>query len=171
MKRYAFFTLIISLMFFGCSKDEDSGDRIQGLIHFQLNGEDVKYDFGVNGNDPPSEDIVHFVTVWGEGEPGQNGVRPNISFQLIHEHIQEGVTYTSADTEMLYSELTIPTSGGLREFSATNKGGSFKITVTELGHYGVKGTFSGTLTTGSYAPPFASITITNGRFEAPYNYR
>lgn len=171
MKRYAFFTLIISLLFFGCSKDEDSENRIKGLVHFQLNGEDVKYDFEVSGNDPPVEDVVNFVTVAAGGEPGHNGERPQIGFQLIHENIQEGVTYTTADNEMFYCDLRIPASGGLREFSSSNDGGSFRLTVTELGHYGVKGTFSGTLTTASYAPPFASITITNGRFEAPYNYR
>ncbi|MBE8719668.1 hypothetical protein [Sphingobacterium pedocola] len=166
MNRYVVFTVLLSVLFFGCKKDREDSDRIKGFVHFKLNGQEMKHDAHVSGNDPPSEEIVHFVTIYGSGEPGPNDRPPVLDFQLVHDEVKEGGQYTSANSE-LHANYSSATFAGGAEFTSTRDGGFFELRVTELGYYGVKGTFSGRLLSDADQV----INITDGTFEAPYNYR
>ena len=146
--------IISCLVLTSCSKDEENPQR-DGFLTLNMNGEPKNFNYFVSANDPPQDEIIHFVTILGQGS---SNLTDWFSFQLVSPtHIEVG-TYHDSSSEL---------HADFQDFSSTQEGGSFTMTIEEMDYYGVKGSFSGVLKKLSGE----SIIITDGKFEAYYNYR
>lgn len=147
--------LIICCLFTSsCSKEEEKPQR-DGFLTLNMNGEPKSFNYFVSANDPPRDQTIHFVTILGQGS---SDLTDWFSFQLVSPtHIEVG-TYHDSSSEL---------HADFQDFSSTQEGGSFTLSIEEMDYYGVKGSFSGVLNKISGE----SITITDGKFEAYYNYR
>jgi len=150
--RHLLGALCIILVSCGGKDEKPSRD---GFLTLKMNGVETKFNYYVSANDPPSEDVVHFVTILGLAS---EDVHDWFGLQLVSsDHIVPG-TYSDAGSEL---------HADFQNFSSTHDGGSFTLVVEEMDYYGVKGSFHGVLANQAGE----MITIENGRFEAYYNYR
>lgn len=168
--------LIIAVMITGCSDDDGGSTNTNPdgnwFLTFKIDGK--QYDFSklVSANDPPSEDTIHFVTI--SGHESDNLTSPSFGFQLVSAEGAAVGTYTSAESELhgTYSIQNFDDNGNITGTTSYHGDGSdgtgLTLNITALHYGGVEGTFSGVLQlTGGED----YITITEGKFSAPYNYR
>lgn len=162
--------LCATLVFLGCSKSDGGPDSAeQTYFRFKLNGTQKDYKYQINANDPPSEDIVHFVTVGAHEGPEVTST--GLMFQLVSEKgAKVGVYHVdSNDGDELHSTYYIQNVVNGKIVSTTTYGTSdspFTLEITKLSKWGVQGKFNGTLKRSGSSE---IITITDGEFSAPYN--
>ncbi|ALM48894.1 hypothetical protein AMR72_08325 [Flavobacterium psychrophilum] len=166
---------IAALTLAGCS-DDDGGSTNnpaeQGTLTCKINGEEHNFSYLVSANDPPSEETIHFVTIGGHET--NDFTSPGFGFQLVSTEGATATTYTSADSELHgnYYIQNLDSNGNITGTTTYHGNGSdgtsFVLNITGLHDWGVEGTFSGVLQlTGGEE----YITVTDGKFSAPYNYR
>lgn len=167
--------LIFSLLTVGCGDDDggSTNSSAKGYLTCKINGTDYDFSQQVNANDPPSEEIIHFVTIGGHLTDDFKS--PGFGFQLVSEEgAVQGETYTSADSELHgnYYIQNLDDNGniiGTTVYTGDGSDGSgFTMTITTLADWGVEGTFSGVLR-NSESGEF--LTVTDGKFSARYNYQ
>lgn len=170
----AFLLLLITI---GCSGDDNkegnTNPTTKRYLICKINGEERDFSYRVSANDPPSEDIIHFVSIGGHEKEDINS--PGFGFDLVStEGAVVGTTYTAPSSELhanFYIQ-NLDSNGnvtGTTTYSGNGYDGtSFTLNITKLDYYGVEGTFSGVL---QLNPDGEFITVTDGKFSAPYNYR
>jgi hypothetical protein len=162
------FSLSVLICASSCSKNDGDGSS-EKYLTCKLNGKEHNFNFRVNANDKPAEKEVHFVVIGGwEKEDMVTGFGVNM---LIPEGVKEK-TYSVAGTSApeLDGQFYIQNYKDGKIASTTVYGGGrregtqFTLTITSLTDWGVKGTFSGKLLGDD-----GYITVTEGKFSAPYN--
>lgn len=168
---------LILLTALGCSDDDggktNTNPSKERYLTCKINGEERNFSYRVSANDPPSEDIIHFVSIAGHEKEDLNS--PGFGFDLVStEGAVTGTTYTAPSSE-LHADFYIQNLDSNGNVTGTTTysgngydGTSFTLNITKLDYYGVEGTFSGVL---QLSPDGEFITITDGKFSAPYNYR
>ncbi|MNK14879.1 hypothetical protein D3C87_330100 [compost metagenome] len=168
------FLLLITMT--GCSDDDggstNTNPSMERYLTCKINGEEHNFSYRVSANDPPSEDIIHFVTIGGHETDDLNS--PGFGFQLVSAEGAALESYSAPGSELhgnFYIQ-NLDSNGnitGTTTYSGNGYDGtSFTLNITKLDYYGVEGTFSGVLQlTGGEE----FITVTDGKFSAPYNYR
>jgi hypothetical protein len=157
---------------YGCGK---SGGTATGdgekFFTCKINGKLHEFNYGVNANDKPATDTVHFVVVGGwEKEDMITGFG-------IDMYLKDGAkeaTYTVNDASDLRLSgkyyIQNMKDGKIVSTTVYNGGGvdgsNFTLTITSLTKWGVKGTFSGKL---RLLGGDDYVTVTEGKFSAPYN--
>ena len=159
-------TFLAALSFSSCKKDNGGGHSSRDkYLTLEVNGKPYTFNYRVNANDKPSEKEVHFVTVGGQNS--EKDTDPAFMFQLVvpDKGAQTG-TYTTANSE-LHGQYYYQTPNGTVTYLGNGSdGSSFILNITELSDWGVSGTFSGVLLRSKTGE---LMTITNGKFSAPYN--
>lgn len=170
----AFLLLLIAA---GCSGDDNkegnTNPTTKRYLTCKINGEERDFSYRVSANDPPSEDIIHFVSIGGHEKEDINS--PGFGFDLVStEGAVVGTIYTAPSSE-LHGDFYIQNLDSNGNVTGTTTysgngydGTSFTLNITKLDYYGVEGTFSGVL---QLSPDGEFITVTDGKFSAPYNYR
>ncbi len=151
---------LLSVALAGCA--EHSRGQV---VSAEIAGKPHTFDALVSANDPPQEERVHFVTVFGQQAGGAEA--PSFSFQLVSPEGARVGTYHSGRDEL---HGTYHPGGSATVFQGNGSYGThFTMTLTAIDEYGVEGTFSGVLQRwdGGDNPPM--LTVTNGRFSASYN--
>lgn len=164
---------LICIGFLGCGKSNTNGSG-NDEVYFEckLNGKLHKFNFHTNANDKPPTDKVQFVVIGGNET--EDILSPSFGIDmLIPESVKEQ-TYQVAggSAPELDGQYCIQLFDGKKHtgtycyMGGRNDKSNFKLTITSLTKWGVKGTFSGLLS--SYDDK-TFITVTEGRFSAPYN--
>ena len=178
MKNKFFFLLSVIfsvVLYVGCSKSDNKPDNGNQdvFMRCKFNGKLREFAFHVNANDPPSEKLIHFVVV--SGREGEDIARsPGFGFSLVLPEGAQEKTYEVAggltpelDATYFVQNYNGNTNIGTSTWSGgRSEGTSFKLTITSLSDWGVKGKFSGLLK----GDDDSLITVTDGEFSAPYNY-
>lgn len=154
-------------------KDVDGDDSSERYLTCKLNGEEHNFKYGVNANQKPSEETVHFVVIGG-WEQEEISKSPGFGINML---IPEGVkeqTYSVAggSTPELDGQYYIQHDKDGKTWTTVYDGGrstgtQFTLTITSLTAWGVKGTFSGKLRLNAGDE---YIIVTDGKFSAPYNW-
>lgn len=166
------FSLLVFICLSSCSKQDDkSTGSSEKYLTCKINGKDYSFNSSVNANDKPSEKVVHFVVIGGwEKEDKITGFGIDL---LIPEGVEEK-TYSVAGTlaPELMGQFYIQNYKDGKHVGTTvysggrSPGTQFTLTITSLTDWGVKGTFSGKL---ELRDGNEFITVTEGKFSAPYN--
>ncbi|MBB5622822.1 hypothetical protein HDE69_003904 [Pedobacter cryoconitis] len=166
------FSLLVFICLSSCSKQNaDRSDSSEKYLTCKLNGKDYSFNTSVNANDKPAEDEVHFVVIGGwEKEDRITGFGIDM---VIPEGVKEK-TYSVAGTSApeLKGQFYIQNYKDGKHMGTTvyeggrSPGTQFTLTITSLTDWGVKGTFSGKL---ELRDGNEFITVTEGKFSAPYN--
>lgn len=165
---------IVALSASGCSDDDggstNNNPAAKGTLTCRINGKEYNFSAMVSANDKPSEATIHFVTIGGH--ESDDFKSPGFGFQLVSEEGATTTTYTSADSELYgnYYIQNLDSSGNILGTTTYHGNGSdgtgFTLNITSLTEWGVEGTFSGVLKlTGGEE----YLTVTDGKFSAPYN--
>lgn len=175
MKRLFFFlpTILLVVLVIGCSKDDDNDPSAEAFLACKLNGEFHKFNSGTNANQPPQEEIVHFVTV--AGHETDDLLSPSFGISLVSEenvtagtyHVGEGL-HPELDGQYCIQLFDGNTHVGT-ECYIGGRGSEtyFTLNIISIDRWGVKGTFSGRL---KRSGGDGFIEVTDGQFSAPYNY-
>ncbi len=163
---------MVVMSFTSCKKGGGGADSSEDVyMSCKLNGTLHEFNYHVNANDHPATDTVHFVVIGGwEKEDMVTGF--GIDMQ-IDKGAKEATYVSNSAAGLLLSgkyyiqnmkdgkivNTTIYNGGDL-------DGSSFTMTITSLTKWGVKGTFSGKL---RLLDGNEFITVTDGKFSAPYN--
>lgn len=168
------FLLLIAIT--GCS-DDDGGSTntnppTDRYLTCKINGEERNFSYLVSANDPPSEETIHFVTIGGHEQDDLNS--PGFGFQLVSAEGAALESYSAPASE-LHGNFYIQNFDSDGNITGTTvftgdgyEGTSFTLNITKLDYYGVEGTFSGLL---RLSGGDELVTVTDGKFSAPYNYR
>ncbi len=167
---------ILVLAIFGLSACKKNGGDATGndekYLTCKLNGEYHEFNYGVSANDKPATDIVHFLVVGGyEKQDMIKGF--GIDLTLPSDGIKEKTYIVSGTTSIsLHGKYYIQNMkdgkivGTTGYNGGTSAGTNFTLTITSLTAWGVKGTFSGKL---QLVGGNDYVTVTEGKFSAPYN--
>lgn len=180
MKKNKLYNLlfIVSILFIliglsACDKnDSDVDDQSEKYLICKLNGKEHRFNYHVNANDKPAEETVHFVVISG-WEEENTATSPGFGIDLVLPEGAEEKTYSVAggSTPELDGQYYIQHAEGGKTWTTVYSGGrstgtQFTLTITSLTDWGVKGTFSGKL---RLSGGDEYITVTDGKFSAPYN--
>lgn len=175
LKAQTTWLAVLSLLlvgFIACRKKggtaKNDGEK---YLTCKVNGKYREFNYSVNANDKPATDTVHFVVISGWEK------QDKITGFGIDMHIAEGAKETTyianRASEFLLAgkyyiqEMKDGKSVGTTIFNGGDLDGSnFRLTITSLTKWGVKGTFSGKL---QLLGGDEYVTITEGKFSAPYN--
>lgn len=174
MKRLPIFLLsiLLSILFKGCSKDDDNTVPREGFLRCKLNGGLKEFNNFVNANDPPQEETVHFVVVSGFEEENINK-SPSFGIMLVsEENITEGTYYVAGESlPELNGQYCLQIYDGENHtgtecfIGGRSDGTYFRLNITSIDDWGVKGTFSGLLQDVNDN----LLEVTEGEFAAAYN--
>lgn len=124
----------------------------------------------VNANDKPATDTLHFVVIGGWEK--QDMIK-GFGIHLLVPAGAKETTYSVAGGSIpeLDGDYYIQNDEDGKMWTTTYSGGrttgtQFTLTITSLTAWGVKGTFSGKL---KLSGGDEYITVTDGKFSAPYN--
>ncbi|RWX03501.1 hypothetical protein [Flavobacterium cerinum] len=95
--------LLLLLTATGCSDDDggktNTNPSTERYLTCKINGQERNFSYRVSANDPPSEDIIHFVSIGGHEAEDLNS--PGFGFDLISEEgAAVGTTYTAPSSEL-----------------------------------------------------------------------
>ncbi|GAA0886458.1 hypothetical protein GCM10009120_50570 [Sphingobacterium siyangense subsp. cladoniae] len=169
-KLWAFlFTVVISLTFSACSKDEDGGNDVSTDYYFRAAIDGRKVDFHTvnfqgGGNDNRWEHIVvggYETSYPASGQP----IPPSLDFEIwkLGGNIAEG-TYSTPAEEKMIARYAVQTSDGTLLYNTSFANDVFTLKIESIGKQGIKGTFSGTVRNMAGT----AISITDGSFNLPY---
>jgi len=175
LNNYLFiaFTLLILTCLSSCSKnDGDIGDSSEKFLSCKLNGKEYNFNYHVNANDKPAEEVVHFVVISGwEKEDMVTGF--GIDLLIPGDGVKEqsysvaGGSVPELDGQYYIQNYKDGKIMGTTVYSGGRSDGTqFTLTITSLTAWGVKGTFSGKL---RLSAGDEYINVTDGKFSAPYN--
>ncbi|MFW0717410.1 hypothetical protein [Pedobacter sp. N23S346] len=156
-----------------CSKNggETTSDT-EKFLTCKLNGQYYEFNYRVNANDKPATDTVHFVVVGGwEKQDMIKGFGIDLFLPggaKETTYVAEGTTALSLHGKYYIQNMKDGKIVGTTGYNGgTSEGTSFKLTITSLTDWGVKGTFSGKLKLVGAGDEY--VTVTEGKFSAPYN--
>lgn len=162
--------VLVMLGLSACSKNggEATGDDKKYLT-CKLNGKYCEFNYGVNANDKPTTDTVHFVVIGGWEKRdmikgfGIDLTLPDGAKEKIYT--VSGTTALSLHGKYYIQNMKdgkiVSTSG---YNGGTSEGTNFTVTITSLSDLGIKGTFCGKLKLVG-----GDDYVTEGKFSAPYN--
>lgn len=170
---------VLGLALSACSGSDDGSAVVPGnnevYLRCKINGELRQFNHRANANDGPSEEKVHYVVIsgWEGADPATS---PGFGISLVSPEGAVETTYEVAGGEVpelegkyFYQNYENGQNVGTTVYSGGRTDGTrFKLTITSLTKWGVKGTFSGLL-----RPSAGSelLQVTDGEFSAPYNYQ
>lgn len=168
---------VASMALCACSSSDGGGDdagTADTYLRCKINGKPHEFKYRVNANDPPSEEKIHFVVISG-WETQDTGKSPGFGIDLVLPEGAAETTYEVAggsvpelDAQYYYQNYSNGQHTGTTVYSGGRSDGtSFKLTITSLTKWGVKGTFSGVL---RLSGGDEVLQVTDGAFSAPYNY-
>ncbi|MCA5004289.1 hypothetical protein [Sphingobacterium bovistauri] len=166
------FIFCATLLFLGCSKDNNTPETSkEAYFKFKLNGVQKEYKYHINANDPPSEKVIHFVTI-AAFESNNIATSTSLGFQLVSDKGAQIGTYlnNNANGDQLHATYAIQnvSNGQITGTTTYNTNETpFTFQITSLTKSGVKGKFSGKLKLSGGSE---ILDVTEGEFSAPYNY-
>jgi len=156
----------------GCKKNGGTADgEGEKFLNCKINGKYYEFNSGVNANDKPSTDTVHFVVIGGWEKPDKI---KGFGIGLTLPEGAKEATYTATgptDLELNGQYYIQEMKDGkimntIVYTGVQGEGTNFKLTITSLTEWGVKGTFSGKLELDGGDDV---VNVTEGKFSAPYN--
>jgi len=152
--RIVILMTILSMVLFFCSGSDDGGSQGTQEVFLQckINGQLRHFNYRANANDGPSGDKVHFVVISGwEGDDMATSPRFGINMVLPEgatetTYIASGGLEPELDGKYFYQNYVNGQNVGTTVYSGgISEGTHFKLTITSLTAWGVKGKFSGLL--------------------------
>ncbi|WP_146194602.1 hypothetical protein [Flavobacterium crocinum] len=170
MKQF-FSILVLTLLFFGCSSDDNGSDNSGSDYFFKATLDGRKIDFyDVNFQGGGNDNRFEHITVGGFEEPYPNKVGelipPSLDFEIWRTggDIKAGTYSTPTEPEMV-ARYAVQTTNGTIVYSTSTADDVFTLKIESISKNGIKGTFSGKVRNLDSG---VAIEITEGTFNLPY---
>ncbi|WPQ62051.1 hypothetical protein SIO70_27190 [Chitinophaga sancti] len=167
--RAFIFSVIVSLAFSSCSKNDEDGSDSSSDYYFiaAIDGRKVNFhtvNFQGGGNDNRWEHIVvggYETSYPTSGQP----VPPSLDFEIwrLEGNITVG-TYSTPVEEKMIARYAVQTSEGTLLYNTSFANDVFTLKIEAISKQGIKGTFSGTVRNMAGV----AICISDGSFNLPY---